>query len=63
MTVNDRKVDLACLNKLRDQYYNNYHHSINKNILMLIILLWLRKLRQILKLPIFKLMIESESLL
>ena len=39
MTVNDRKVDLACLNKLRDQYYNNYHHSINKNILMLIILL------------------------
>ena len=63
MTVNDRKVDLAYLNKLRDQYYNNYHHSINKNILMLIILLWLRKLRQILKLPIFKLQIESESLL
>ena len=63
MTVNDRKVDLAYLNKLRDQYYNNYHHSINKNILMLIILLWLRKLRQILKLSIFKLMIESESLL
>ena len=25
MTVNDRKVDLAYLNKLRDQYYNNYH--------------------------------------
>ena len=39
MTVDDRKVYLAYLNKLRDQYYNNYHHSINKNILMLTILL------------------------
>ena len=38
-TTNDRKSHLSYLNKLVDQYNNTYHHSINKNILMLIILL------------------------
>ena len=30
MTANDSKSYLAYLNKLVDQYNNNYHHSINK---------------------------------
>ena len=30
MTANDRKSYLPYLNKLVDQYNNNYHHSINK---------------------------------
>ena len=37
--ANDRKSYLSCLNKIVDQYNNNYHHSIGKNLLMLIILL------------------------
>ena len=40
VTANDRKSYLPYLNKLVDEYNNNYHHSINKkNLLMLIILL------------------------
>ena len=38
MTANDSKFYLPYLNKLVDQY-NTYHHSINKNLLMLIIFL------------------------
>ena len=30
MTANNSKSYLACLNKLVDQYYNNYDYSINK---------------------------------
>ena len=30
MTANDSKSYLSYLNKLADQYYNTYHHSINK---------------------------------
>ena len=37
--ANDRKSYLSCLNKIVDQNNNNYHHSIGKNLLMLIILL------------------------
>ena len=31
MTANDHKSELSYLNKLVDQYHNNYHHSIVKN--------------------------------
>ena len=44
-TANNSKSYLPCLIKLVDQYNNTYHHSINKNILMLIILLQQKKLR------------------
>ena len=30
MTASDKKYYLPYLNKLVDQYNNNYHHSINK---------------------------------
>ena len=39
MTANNSKYYLADLNKLVDQHNNTYHHSINKKLLMLIILL------------------------
>ena len=39
MAANDSKYDLSHLNKLVDQYNNTYHHSLLKNLLMLIILL------------------------
>ena len=61
MTTNNSKSYLLYLNKLVDQYKNTYYHSINKkNLLLLIILLWVKKLKWILKLPNLKLMIESE---
>ena len=37
--ANDSKSYLSYLNKLVDQYNNSYHHSVNKSLLMLIILL------------------------
>ena len=43
MTVNDSKSYLPYLNKLVGQYNNTYHHFIHKNLLMLIILFWLKK--------------------
>ena len=49
MTAYDSKSYLSYLNKLVDQYNNTFHHSINKNLLMLIILLWLKKMIPILK--------------
>ena len=39
MTANNSKSYLSYVNKLVDQYNNTYHHSINTNLLMLIILL------------------------
>ena len=39
MIPNDSKFYLSYLNKLVDQYNNTYRHSVNKNLLMLIILL------------------------
>ena len=46
MTANDSKSYLPYwnnLNELVDKYNNTYHHSINKKLLMLIILLGLKK--------------------
>ena len=63
MTVDGSKCYLNNLDKLVDQYNNTFHHSICKNpILILIILLWLIKLKRITKLLNSKLMIESELL-
>ena len=62
MSADNRKPDLPYLNKWVDQYSNTYHHSINKNLLMLIILIRLKTLSQILKLLNLKWMIESELL-
>ena len=60
MASNDSKSYLPYLNKLVDQYNNTYHHFINKNLLMLIILPLLKTLKRIIQL--LKLMIESELL-
>ena len=38
MAPNDSKSCLSYLHKLVDQYNNTYHHSVNKNLLILIIL-------------------------
>ena len=62
MTASDRNFYLPYLYTSLDQYNNTYQHSINKNILMLIILLWLKKLRSILKFQSLKLIIELELL-
>ena len=60
ITANDSKSYLSYLDKLVDQYNNNYPHSINKILLMLIILLLLKKLKRIIKLLNLRLMTESE---
>ena len=60
MTANDSKFYLSYLNELVDQCNNTFHYSINEKLLMLLILLWLEKLRWILSL--LNLMIESELL-
>ena len=62
MTANDKKSHLTYLNKLVDKYNNTYYHSINKNLLKLIVLLWPKILKRIPKLVILKIMIESELL-
>ena len=62
MIANDSKSYLSYLNKLGEQYSNTYHIPLMKNVLMLIILLWLKELRRILKLLNLKLMLESELL-
>ena len=62
MTTNGSKSYIGYLKKLVDQYNNTYYHSINKNLLMLIILFWLKKLSRILRLLRLKLMIESNLL-
>ena len=53
MTANDSKYDLCCLNKLTDRHNDTYHHSVGKNVLMLIILLWLKKIEKNPKAPKF----------
>ena len=60
MTASDSNSYLSYLNKLVDQYKNAYDHSISKNLLILIFLLCLNKIKQILKLLNLKLVIESE---
>ena len=62
MIANDSKSYLSYLNKLGEQYNNTYHIPLMKNVLMLIILLWLKELRRVLKLLNLKLMLESELL-
>ena len=56
MTANDTKSYLGYLNKLVNEYNNSYVLLV-KNLLMLIILLWLKKLNG--KVP--KLVIESDK--
>ena len=43
MKANDSNSYLSYFTKLVDRYNNTHHHSINKNLLMLIILLWMKK--------------------
>ena len=50
MIANDSKSYLSYLNETVYQYNDAYHYSIVILLLMLIILLWLEKLRQILRL-------------
>ena len=54
MIANNSKSYLSYLNILAEQYSNTYHHSVNKNILMLIILFWLEKTETNPKAPKFK---------
>ena len=54
MKANVSKLYLPYLNKLVEKYNNAYHDSINKNLIMVIILLWLKKMKQIIKLLQFK---------
>ena len=49
MAASDSKSYLSYLNKLLDQCNNTYHRSIDKNLLMLIILLWLANLNRLTK--------------
>ena len=62
MTVNDSKSFFPYFNKLVDQYNNTYIILLIRNHLMAIIVLQLKILSQILKLPNLKQMIVSESL-
>ena len=61
MTTNDRKYYLGYLNKL-EEYNNKNNCSIGKKPMDTIILLCLKKLTQILKLLILKLVVGSELL-
>ena len=61
MTASENKSYLPYLNQLVDEY-NTYIILLIKNLLMLITLLSLEKLRRILKLLILKFMTESELL-
>ena len=49
MKANGCKSNLSFLNKLVDQYNNTFIILLIKNLWMLVILLWLKKLRPILK--------------
>ena len=52
MATNDSKFSLGFLNKLANQYNNNYHHSINKKLIDAEYSALTEKLRRILKLLI-----------
>ena len=59
MTANDIKSYLSCLNELVDQNNNTYHNSINKKCINAGHFVFTeKKLRQILKLLNFELMLE-----
>ena len=62
MTVNDSKSFFPYFNKFVDQYNNTYIILLIRNHLMAIIVLQLKILSQILKLPNLKQMIVSGSL-
>ena len=63
ITANDNKSYLPYLNRLADQYSNTYHIIlVVKNLLVPIILVWLKKLKQIIKFLNLKLMIELKLL-
>ena len=62
MAANDSRSDLLYFNKIVDHYTNIYHHSTNKKLLILIILLWLKKLKQTIKLLNLKLILKIELL-
>ena len=62
MTGNDSQSYLGYLSKLLDEYNNNYRYFTVIDLLMLIILLWLKKLSRVIKLLNLKLVIESELL-
>ena len=62
MTTENRKSYFGYLNQLVDDFNNAYIVLLVKNLLVMIILLWLKKLRRIPKLLNLKLMIESELL-
>ena len=59
VTANKSKYYLGYLNKLAGQYNKLYHHSLVKHLFMLNILLWRKKLRQILNHLNSKTVIES----
>ena len=59
MIANGNKSYLSYLNKLVNEYSNTYHCSIGKNVLMIIILLWIKPLNQVTKHLNLKLVIES----
>ena len=52
MATNDSKFSFSYLNKLVNQYNNDYHHSINKKLIDAEYSALTEKLRQILKLLI-----------
>ena len=58
-TANNSKSYLGYLNKFVDEDNNTDHRSIGKSLFMLGILLWLKKLNQIIKLLKLNLVIES----
>ena len=60
ITVNNNKSYLSYLNKLVDQYNNNYHHSVGKKHVNAGYSALTEKLKRIMKLLNLKLMIESE---
>ena len=60
ITVNNNKSYLSYLNKLVDQYNNNYHHSVGKKQVNAGYSALTEKLKRIMKLLNLKLMIESE---
>ena len=60
ITVNNNKSYLSYLNKLVDQYNNNYHHSVGKKQVNAGYSALTEKLKRIMKLLNLKLIIESE---
>ena len=60
MSANDSKSYIGCCNKLVDKYNNTCHRSIDKKLLMLIMLK--KKLNRVIKFLTLKLVIESRLL-